>query len=117
MAHPELGQLARHFYPEGKKVVPIELLEKTFTPLSLAIWVMDDGASDRGQARINTQAFSLREVSELAAFLWRRFAIYATVNMDKGMPRLRIAARSMSNIRGVLGPLMRPELRYKLGIV
>ena len=39
---PYLGKLQKVFYPEGKKKIPDEL-EKYLTPISLAVWYMDDG--------------------------------------------------------------------------
>lgn len=39
---PYLGKLRKVFYPEGKKIIP-DNLEKYLTPLSLAVWYMDDG--------------------------------------------------------------------------
>lgn len=37
-----LGELRKIFYPEGKKTIP-ESLEKYLSPLTLAVWFMDDG--------------------------------------------------------------------------
>lgn len=39
---PTFTKLLRLFYPEGKKVAPIEVLEG-LDPLGLAVWYMDDG--------------------------------------------------------------------------
>jgi len=39
---PLLGKFRKTFYPDGRKKIPDEL-EKYLTPLSLAVWYMDDG--------------------------------------------------------------------------
>jgi len=39
---PFLGKLRKIFYPEGKKIIP-EKLERYLSPLTLAVWFMDDG--------------------------------------------------------------------------
>lgn len=40
---PIFGKFRRWFYPEGKKRIPINIKGLLKTPLSLAIWYMDDG--------------------------------------------------------------------------
>lgn len=40
---PEFGKLQRLFYKESKKVIPETIISLFKSPLSLAIWFMDDG--------------------------------------------------------------------------
>ena len=40
---PELKKIKDIFYPEGKKIVPINLKKYLMEPISLAVWFMDDG--------------------------------------------------------------------------
>ncbi len=47
--------------PTDVKVVPIKLLERSLTDFGLAVWIMDDGAAEGKQLRINTQSFSAEE--------------------------------------------------------
>lgn len=44
---PELGKLRSIFYPEGKKHIPQSLERLMSSPLTLAIWHMDDGYYDQ----------------------------------------------------------------------
>jgi len=115
ITHPALSELADDFYSDGKKIVPVRRLERAFTTLSFAVWLMDDGAADGRQTRLNTQCFSHADVSGLSGFLRHRFGIHTTINSDKGRPRLRIANRSMRLLRGLLLPQVLPQFRYKLG--
>lgn len=39
---PYLGKIRNIFYPEGNKIIP-KGLEKYLTPITLAVWYMDDG--------------------------------------------------------------------------
>jgi hypothetical protein len=39
----------------------MSLLNEQFSEFSLAVWLMDDGAADRRQVRLNTQSFSFME--------------------------------------------------------
>jgi hypothetical protein len=46
-SHPYLIELREMFYLDGKKVVPSQISELLKTPLSLAVWFMDDGTVDK----------------------------------------------------------------------
>jgi hypothetical protein len=58
VTHPRLAELRKQFYTNGQKIVPIRLLESCLTAFGLAVWVMDDGAAEGNQLRLNTQSFS-----------------------------------------------------------
>lgn len=54
ISHPYLNVLRKHFYIQQKKILPKIFLEENFNAFALAIWIMDDGAADHNQIRINT---------------------------------------------------------------
>ena len=65
LSHVELEQFRLRFYRDHTKVVPEDL---ELTPLSMAVWFMDDGSRKSGQCRglyLNTQSFTLTEVQLL----------------------------------------------------
>ena len=95
ITHPELAKLRESFYIGNKKIVPIKMLASTLTEFALAVWIMDDGAADGKQLRINTQSFSVEEAEDLASLIRAKFGVVMTVNMDKNRPRLRCNAASM----------------------
>ena len=66
-SHPYLIELRGIFYVNGKKVVPDQISELLKTPLSLAVWFMDDGTLDKrhGSALFETQAFSNEDIVRL----------------------------------------------------
>ena len=114
ITHPEFSIYRKLFYPNMCKIAPMELLSKQFTELSLAVWLMDDGACDGKQVRINTQSFSLQENEMLISFLRAKFGIEARINFDKSRPRLRVVASSMARLRELVAPFMIPSMLYKL---
>ena len=69
VTHPEFSRYRESFYSNNRKVVPLELLYEQFTEFSLAVWLMDDGAAEGKQLRLNTQSFSLAENEALVDFL------------------------------------------------
>jgi hypothetical protein len=82
VTHPRLAELRESFYAGQQKIVPIELLERSLTGFGLAVWIMDDGAAEGNQLRLNTQSFSAEEAENLARLIRAKFGITMTVNRD-----------------------------------
>lgn len=116
ITHPELARMRASFYSDRRKVVPLETLERDLTAFAMAVWIMDDGAADGKQLRINTQSFSLEEVWKLAGLLRAKFDIDMTINMGKNRPRLRCSAASMPKLVRLVGPHTLPNMLYKLSL-
>ena len=58
------------FYPDGKKIIPIQILKKWFTPLSLAVWYMDDGHLEKGKyPTIATESYRLEDLNKVISLL------------------------------------------------
>ena len=114
VSHPILTKLRSIFYKDRKKVIPKIFLRKNFDPFALAIWIMDDGAADKNQLRINTQSFSLEENLWLIKFLQTKFGIKSTINVDRRKYRLRIANSSMNLLKQLITPYIIPSMSYKL---
>ncbi|MGH3086841.1 MAG: hypothetical protein ACRDSJ_05925 [Rubrobacteraceae bacterium] len=114
VTHPEFAEYRLLFYSDRRKVAPIELLHEEFTALSLAVWIMDDGAAERKQLRLNTQSFSFEENEALRGFLWAKLGIRCSLNRDKDRYRLRVSSASMSRLRTLVGPHIIPGMLRKL---
>jgi hypothetical protein len=114
VTHPEFAVYRRLFYLDRRKVVPIELLHEQFTALSLAVWIMDDGAAERRQLRLNTQSFTFEENEALRGFLWAKLGIRCTLNRDKDRQRLRVSSASVDRLRTLVGPYIIPSMLRKL---
>ena len=114
ITHPEFSKLRELFYPESRKIVPVEVLNAHFTTMSLAVWIMDDGSPEGGQLRPNTQSFSIDEVGALGCLLRAKFGLDARINIDKGRPRLRFVAASMDRLVAIVKPYIVPTMLYKL---
>ena len=114
VTHPEFSRYREFFYSDNRKIVPLKLLQQQFTELSLAVWLMDDGAVDRKQLRLNTQSFSVTENEILSSFLRAKFGIEARLNRDKDRYRLRISNASIQRLKDLVGPHLIPSMLYKL---
>lgn len=114
VTHPQLTALRSVFYDDRRKVVPLRMLEHSLTPRALAVWIMDDGAADGRQLRLNTQSFTEPECRGLISLLERRFYVNFNMNFDKGKPRLRCSARSMGRLCSLIAPYLLPSFMYKI---
>ena len=112
----DLRIFASRFTPQNRKIVPFKLLESNLTELGLAVWIMDDGAADGNQLRLNTQSFSVDEAEQLASLIRAKFGIVMTINMDKGCPRLRCNASSMGRLVEIVKTHTLPSMLYKLSL-
>ena len=116
------------WYPDGKKVIPHEYVEKYFSPRMLAVWYCDDGTLQRSYTRagnfstyqgtLYTNGFSEDEVVWLANFLTEK-GIKCTFhwhpyNSEKKYPVIYITAEGMRQLAQVIGPYVPPSMRYKL---
>ena len=115
VSHDFFGKLRQIFYHGAQKVLPAHI-DQWITPLAFSVWVMDDGARDKGQLRLNTQSFTKGENEVLIRILKAKLGIAANLNRDKDRFRLRIKAVSMPCVRRITVPYIIPSMQYKLSL-
>ena len=99
------------FYKDRVKRVPKDL---KLTPISLAVWFMDDGTKIRSAFYLNTQQFTLQEQKFLQKLLLDEFEIESTLNRDKKYWRIRVSTESTKKMLQIIKPYILPCFRYKL---
>jgi uracil-DNA glycosylase len=110
-----LRTLRSRWYPEGKKRVPSDL---TLTPLSLAVWFLDDGytkvKSDAcAMAEIAAHSFTPSELQHLEHVLARDFGLKA-YQRASSPGRLYFGVAATRRLSEVIAPYCPPSMRYKL---
>ncbi len=108
---PQLTVLYKEFYRGRRKVVPRSLM---LTPLTLAVWFMDDGCRSYRALYLNTQEFDLDGQRRLIEMLRRQWGVVSTLNRDKQYFRIRIAVSSVGRFKETIDPYLLQQLRYKL---
>ena len=98
------------FYREGKKVISDDL---KLSPLSLAVWFMDDGSKSRSSIYLNTQQFTKDEQLKLIDLLRNQFDIDSTLNKDKIYYRIRIWTQSVKRFTELVKTFVLEEFQYK----
>ena len=78
--HPVFDAYRKMFYPEGVKVIP-ENIADFLTPLSLAVWYMDDGCLGH-RIQLWTCGFSGEDHRRLQDALYYKFGLETRVGWD-----------------------------------
>lgn len=107
---PVLTPFYRLFYKNERKIIP----EITLTPLSLAIWFMDDGHRSYNTIYLNTQQFDVCDQQMLLTMLLDQWNIYGALNRDKDYRRIRISVGSARAFVEIIEQYLLPDLSYKV---
>jgi recombination protein RecA len=125
---PELAELREAVYVGGKKVLSYDYL-KRLTPLSLAIWYMDDGSfavrakgvqqrtrDGSGRSEICVEAMSPDTRERLAAHLADTWGIHPTLVQRGagGKTYLVFAKDETAKLHALVAPFVHPAMEYKL---
>ena len=118
LSHGSLRFYGQQFYDGRKKVIP-KMLAKMLSPLSLAIWFMDDGSlkSERHATYvIHTLGYTLEDLRIVQDTLLKKFSIETRLHRQKGKYwRLYIPRVSAKKFRDTIEPFLLPSMRYKFG--
>lgn len=110
-ANPMLEEWYNLFYPNGKKVIPLELLD-TFTEISLAFMFMDDGSKTGEHAyEIATNCFSASDITAFRQMLKNKFNLDTTM---LGQNVTYIKTNSQRLFEHLISPYLCDCMRYKL---
>ena len=109
--HPELTELYKLFYRNGKKTIPTDIV---LDPIMLAVWYMDDGSKCRdSDVYLNTQQFDAKDQNVCREVL-RAMGVESSLNKDKEYWRIRIKKSSLPRFFEVITPHIVPSMYYKL---
>jgi hypothetical protein len=114
---PVLNRYFQLFHGDrGRKVVPRCISALLRTPLSLAVWYMDDGGRRRDcrGGYLNTNAYSAAEVALLQDCLRKRFDLSTAVHFAAGKPRIYIPSSQFGMFCELIRPHVIGEMLYKL---
>lgn len=107
---PALTPLYQLFYRRGGKRVP----ELELTPMTLAVWFMDDGCRSRSAVYLNTQQFDDSCQERLLRLLHEQWGVRGALNRDRCYHRIRLSVEGTTRFIKVIESYLLPEFRYKL---
>ncbi|CAN5878941.1 hypothetical protein BH23ACT8_BH23ACT8_16620 [soil metagenome] len=123
---PELAELRESVYVAGRKVLSYDYL-KQLTPLSLALWYMDDGGfqlrakgvqertkDGSGRSEICISAFDEGSQVRLVEYLRDEWGLTPSVVMKAGNATLVFGKDATTKLHELVAPYIHPSMEYKL---
>ena len=119
----EFQELFKLFYRDGKKVIPSNIKELLKSPLSLAIWYMDDGSldfrpNDHYAFYLATNCFTVEDSKRLKEALNDNFgiksAVYNNLCRGKHYSRMYIGSEGRDQFCKSIKPHILNCFSYKL---
>jgi len=114
LSHDEFERFRLRFYGGRRKVVPADL---ELTPVSMAVWFMDDGSRKSSQCRglyLNTQSFTAPEVELLRAVMRRDVGVDTSVRQQSDGLQIYVPSSFVGRMTAFIDQEMLPSMRYKL---
>ena len=116
-AGPAFGKWRKYFYPNGKKIIPINIGEILTEPITLAVWYMDDGYFNKidRNSYIYLGRVTRTETEILQKAIMKNFDIVATIydKKNKGFV-LFFGAKETKKLQALIRPFIIESLQYKL---
>jgi hypothetical protein len=114
--HALNGYHAYFYGSRRKKGIPDSMNDLLISPLSLAVWYMDDGGrrSDCRSGYLNTNAYSKTDVETLKGCLAANFGIMSRTHFAAGKPRIYIPVSHFNKFCDLIRPHVISEMGYKL---
>lgn len=109
----EFKEFYKTFYRDEKKILPKNIFD-LLTPLSLTVWIMDDGCNTGDSLILNTQNYSIKEHLKLQKVFREKFGILSTINKDRDEFRLRFNKENASKLIRIIMPRIIPSMEYKI---
>ena len=115
---PQLNEYREKFYKDKKKIVPEDIGSLLVSPISLAVWFMDDGykRNDCNALRLSTDCFSLEEQELLQQCLDKNFNIRTKLHRKKRFWNIYIPKNEAGKFCKIVEPYILPELKYKISL-
>ncbi len=116
LTHSAFTELRQMFYKNKRKIVPKNIDNLLMHPISLAVWIMDDGAKDNAGLTIQTHSFTSNEVKRLISVLKKNFNLIVTPRKNKGKIILYFPKSQMEKLWKIVEPYILPEYKYKFPV-
>ena len=102
--------MRNRFYKNGIKIVPRDIF---LSPLSLAVWFMDDGYCDKKAAYFCTHSFDSQSLKHLQKILLG-YGLESGLIVDRSHYKIRLLVKSTPRFIQLIVPFMHSSLLYKL---
>ncbi len=112
--HSEFTDYYRLFYPSFKKIIPSNIQTLLTDPLSLAVWIMDDGAAEYAGLSIQTHSFTVSDIDLLREVILGTFKLKTLRRKNRGSWIIYFPKESLDSLRKLISDHTLLEFMYKL---
>ena len=116
LTHPVFNEYREIFYKNSRKIIPLEIDQIFYHPLSLAVFLMDDGANDTFGMTIQTHSFKKNEVRRLSQAIRKNFGIETSLRRNKGKWILYFPKREIKKLYRIVKKNLLQSFTYKFPI-
>lgn len=109
-----LNPIYEAFYKNGIKIVSEEYINR-LSPLGIAIWFMDDGASDNNGYKFSVDCFSDNDIYLLQKMLLTKFDIVTSYHKSQNKS-IHVLMKSVKTFKSLVEPYICDCMKYKLQI-
>lgn len=113
LTHRDFGVYQKTFYQNKRKVIPKDIDNILKETLSLAVWIMDDGAKDSVGMTIQTHSFSYQAVKRLQKCLMSNFNLLVSIRKNKNRNILYIPKSQIKRLYRLVDRYILSEYKYK----
>jgi hypothetical protein len=115
LSREDLFPIWKRFYPKGRKVLSLDMLEEFWGPEMLAWWLMDDGSchSKGRMLHIHTENFPHNEVDRAARWMTNKGFKTSSCRARK-YKILVVSVEGSKQLAEMVEPFIIPSLRYKI---
>jgi phage antirepressor YoqD-like protein len=115
ISHPGFNKFANDFYDNNRvKIIPTNL-DQYFTPLALAVWIMDDGnLNAKVNMRIASMGFTEQDNYLLQNYLYRTFNLQVKLRISEGYASIWINKVNTQILSDIIRPYIVPCMSYKI---
>ncbi|MEA3463664.1 MAG: LAGLIDADG endonuclease [Patescibacteria group bacterium] len=106
------------FYKNKIKIIPKNIIKLLNSPLSLAVWHMDDGykRNDCNALRLSTDSFKLEEQKMLQKCLKENFNIKSTLHKKGNSWNIYIPSLEATKFCRIIKPYIISGMEYKISL-
>ena len=110
--YANLNNIQEEWYPLNKKIIPDSLI--LISPLSLAIWIKENGGRSGKGLKLATNCFNLAECNLLQSLLLNKeLKVYLHKTGVKDQQNQYIHKGSKNTLNNIISPFIHPSKKYK----
>lgn len=116
LTHPAFDEYRTKFYRGKQKIIPKKINQIFYHPLSLATFLMDDGANDTFGMTVQTHSFKKNEIKRLARAIKTNFRIETSLRKNKGKWILYFPKKEIKRLYRTVKRYLLSSFKYKFPI-